>query len=292
MKKVFALCIGVLLFVACEQDTLVPEIEEINIDQTTLAKKGVKVDVCHKGKIINVSVNSLSGHQVHGDAVDMDGDGYFDIENDCSDVDCDDTDATVNPGMVEVCDDGIDNNCDGEVDEDCGPVLNEGEVLSANGRIWMDRNLGATQAATSSMDADSYGDFYQWGRATTDFTTVTGFPYDWSSPQNDNLWQGVNGVNNPCPDGFRIPTEAEWNEERLSWNSYNAAGALASPLKLPMAGYRHRSNGAVDAVGSFGDYWSSTVSGTRSRYLAFDSSTAFMNTYDRAYGFSVRCLKD
>ncbi len=30
----------------------------------------------------------------------------------------------------------------------------------------MDRNLGATQAATSSSDANSYGDLCQWGRGT------------------------------------------------------------------------------------------------------------------------------
>ncbi len=68
-------------FAACEQDTLVPEIEEINIGQNSFAKKGDKVDVCHKGNVINVSINSLPAHQGHGDAVDMDGDGYFDIDN-------------------------------------------------------------------------------------------------------------------------------------------------------------------------------------------------------------------
>ena len=62
--------------------------------------------------------------------------------------------------------------------------------------------------------------------------------YDWRSPQNDNLWQGVNGINNPCPSGYRIPTEAELDAERLSWSSDNSAGAIASALKLPMAGYR------------------------------------------------------
>ncbi|MFT5685762.1 MAG: hypothetical protein ACI8RZ_006716, partial [Myxococcota bacterium] len=41
---------------------------------------------------------------------DYDGDGYDASE------DCDDTDGTINPGEVEVCD-GTDNNCDGEVDE-------------------------------------------------------------------------------------------------------------------------------------------------------------------------------
>ena len=36
---------------------------------------------------------------------------------------------------------------------------------STTGAIWMDRNLGASQVATSSTDAASYGDLYQWGRA-------------------------------------------------------------------------------------------------------------------------------
>ena len=42
---------------------------------------------------------------------DGDGDGYYNRD------DCDDDDATVNPGASEVCD-GADNDCDGVVDED------------------------------------------------------------------------------------------------------------------------------------------------------------------------------
>jgi hypothetical protein len=118
MKKVFALSIGLLLLASCEQDTTVSETEGVNVDQSSLTR-GNKVDVCHKGRIINVSVNALGGHQGHGDAIDMDGDGYFDIENDCSDIDCDDTNAAVNPAMDEVCDNNIDDNCDGEIDEGC-----------------------------------------------------------------------------------------------------------------------------------------------------------------------------
>ena len=36
-------------------------------------------------------------------------------------------------------------------------------VEGQDGTIWMDRNLGAIQVATSSTDADAYGDLYQWG---------------------------------------------------------------------------------------------------------------------------------
>ena len=182
------------------------------------------------------------------------------------------------------------------------------------GEIWMDRNLGASQVATSSTDAAAYGDLYQWGRAadghesrtsgttstlaTSDtpghgnFITNGSSPYDWRNPQNDNLWQGVSGTNNPCPSGYRLPTEAEWEAERTSWSSNNEAGAFASPLKLPVAGSRVYSNGTLYNVGSDGSYWSSTVSGTYASSLLFYSSNALMYSYSRAGGFSVRCLKD
>ncbi|HOK52570.1 MAG TPA: FISUMP domain-containing protein, partial [Bacteroidales bacterium] len=184
------------------------------------------------------------------------------------------------------------------------------------GKIWMDRNLGASQVATSSTDAAAYGDLYQWGRgadghqsrtsnttttlATSDtpghgnFITVDSSPYDWRNPQNDNLWQGVSGTNNPCPSGYRLPTLAEWNVERASWSSNDAAGAFASPLKLTMAGRRFGTDGSLYDVGSLGGYWSSTVEISHSLGLSFNSSDAhilFDYSY-RAYGYSVRCIKD
>jgi uncharacterized protein (TIGR02145 family) len=182
------------------------------------------------------------------------------------------------------------------------------------GRVWMDRNLGASRAATSSNDTQAYGDLYQWGRAAdghqkrTSATTTTlsstdqpghgsfilapTSPWDWRRRSNDNLWQGVNGINNPCPVGYRLPTEAEWEAERASWSSRNAAGAFNSPLKLPLAGLRSYSSGSLFNVGSFGLYWSGSVSGADARYLDLSSSYAGMFGYNRAYGLSVRCLRD
>jgi uncharacterized protein (TIGR02145 family) len=182
------------------------------------------------------------------------------------------------------------------------------------GKIWMDRNLGATQVASSSSDAASYGDLYQWGRradghqcrtsATTaslssidqpangNFILAPTPPFDWRSPQNTNLWQGLNGVNNPCPSGYRIPTEPELEAERSSWSVNTSVGAFASPLKLPLAGSRSYSIGSLGSVGIGGNYWSSSVSGTFSRGLNFSSSNANMSTSGRSGGIAVRCIKD
>jgi uncharacterized protein (TIGR02145 family) len=189
-------------------------------------------------------------------------------------------------------------------------------VLSVTGKIWMDRNLGASQVATSSTDANSYGDLYQWGRgadghqlrtsgstttlATTDvpgnddFIIVTNsfFPFDWRSTRNNDLWQGVNGVNNPCPAGFRLPTKAEWEAEIATWSSQNTAGAFASPLKLTVAGLRWRQNGSFLDLNDWGRYWSSTITGDFSYDLTFNSSSAAMINEGRAEAVSVRCIKD
>jgi hypothetical protein len=60
---------------------------------------------------------------------------------------------------------------------------------------------------------------------------------------------------------------------------------------LPVAGNRNNSNGSLNNVGSNGNYWASTVSGTNVRNLHFNSSNANMNSNNRANGNSVRCLK-
>jgi N-acetylneuraminic acid mutarotase len=183
------------------------------------------------------------------------------------------------------------------------------------GKTWMDRNLGAQRAATSSTDVESFGDLYQWGRGAdghqcrnsgttstlsssdqpnhANFILTTNIPYDWRGAQNDNLWKGVNGTNNPCPRGYRLPTNLELDAERTSWTQNNSIGALNSPLKLPMPGLRNDADGSLKEVGGDGRYWSSSVGAPYVSYLNFFSGDASVNVNRlRAHGFSVRCLKD
>lgn len=186
------------------------------------------------------------------------------------------------------------------------------EVVSAR-KCWKDRNLGATQVATNPADAAAYGDLYQWGRlgdghqnrtsdeisansandvpGHSDFIKEGLGNRDWRIPQNHNLWQGLGGINNPCPQGFRIPTKAEWDAEIASWNSTNAKGAYSSPLKLVLAGYRNNSGNIYDG-GVAGSYMASTVDGVLRGALQFNTTTAYTGNGYRAYGLSVRCIKN
>ena len=203
-----------------------------------------------------------------------------------------------------------------------GSEVTYGTVIGANGRCWLDRNLGAIRVAQSLLDSLAYGDLYQWGRAadghqkrnsattTTlsnrdqpehgNFILAPNRPWDWRSPQKDNLWTGINGINNPCPRSYRLPTEAEWKTEYKSWSSNDREGAFASPLKLPVAGLtNHKTGSEGDWISNYyrdnysaGFYHSSSVNGRNSSYLFFSRTGAIISVAPRASGSSVRCIKD
>ncbi len=213
--------------------------------------------------------------------------------------------------------------------DDRGKILTKpwtyGTVTTATGRIWLDRNLGASRVATSSTDTQGYGDYYQWGRPadghqtkyltnnnSTGVTTTrsaTAVPStdlwiapidgsnDWLSTPDNTLWTGANPATNPCPAGFRIPTESEWSAERATWSSTNAAGGFASPLKLTRPGMLtgFGSGGATyTAKDSFGQYLTQTAyTNGGARYFGIEGSNAwFDQNYYKSHGMSVRCIQN
>lgn len=207
-------------------------------------------------------------------------------------------------------------------------------VVAADGRTWLNNNLGAhyanmnnaafnpVQQAAAISDYDAYGSLFQWGRysdghelttwsssssgspvlggltginPTTDtpghhyFVIEETHPSDWRVPQNNNLWQGENGINNPCPQGYRLPTENELSTLITSEGIISSADGLSSALAFSLPGYHSNSNGNTYEGNQKGYYLTSTVSGTNVRVSSIHAG--FSNEI-RARGHTVRCIKD
>jgi uncharacterized protein (TIGR02145 family) len=197
-----------------------------------------------------------------------------------------------------------------------------GTVTTRTGRIWMDRNLGATRVAQNSTDVQAYGDYYQWGRpadghekhnvsgSASDFTNVksaTSVPgnskyifssdgsSDWLATPDNTLWNGVNAPNNPCPAGFRIPTESEWAAEAAVFTSNNVNGSFETGygLRLTVGGMA-TSQKYITAIGNYGQYMTQTAyDNGRVKYFGVISwATWFDTNYNKTTGQSCRCIKD
>jgi hypothetical protein len=98
---------------------------------------------------------------------DGDGDGYV------AEDDCDDGNPLVNPGAIEVPGDGVDNDCNGKIDEVL-PDCDVGFALGSPDAMDFARSLGLCQTA----DPSATGKLRKWGviRATLETSDGKGAP--------------------------------------------------------------------------------------------------------------------
>ena len=181
-------------------------------------------------------------------------------------------------------------------------------------------NLGAynTRASSSAPSWEINGGYWQWGAKPEAAAGPTGSGAakansgaidNWTSlPVGGNgAWLNASKTaDDPCPAGFRVPTETQWNGVRVnnsqsnvgsSWSSsatnYTTGKNFGSALFLPAAGYRDSSTGTLFNRGNRGYYWSSTEHGTGSAWtLRFLSGGAVVVIDLRTYGFSLRCISE
>jgi len=123
----------------------------------------------------------------------------------------------------------------------------------------------------------------------------------------DGSWSdAAKSANDPCLEGFRLPTLSQWEGVRNSntpkiigsWISggtnYNSGRFFGDDLMLPTTGQRSSTDGSLNNLGSNGYYWSSSENISKyARYLNFyqqNSSTG--NSGDRKLGLSVRCIAE
>jgi len=200
-------------------------------------------------------------------------------------------------------------------------------------KFFMCYNLGVTVTDPSDPLLLTYqlgnnnGAYYQWGRNTDGheiptsstqygpvsapvanrFITSGVSPFDWISPQNNSLWlDNSKEPNDPCPSGFRVPTQAQWGGLFRGGTTVGAPGSatqntwtwtgngfkVGNFLYLPAAGNRSAINAALYDVGR-GTYWSSSVTGTSAYALRFESVVVSpVYSHGRGNGCSLRCISE
>ena len=171
------------------------------------------------------------------------------------------------------------------------PNPSNGVVI--NGIRWATRNVDAP--GTFAPTPESFGMFYQWNRRIA--WANTGSVTNWdASGSTGTMWYAEN---DPCPEGWRIPTEAELRSLAnlgSAWTTLNGVrgvllGTGVNQVFLPAAGWRHQATGGLNWQGSSISYWSSgTAVGLSFSYPSHSRNPNAIDNRFRAEGASIRCV--
>ncbi len=197
-------------------------------------------------------------------------------------------------------------------------------TIVMNGRTWLDRNLGASEAAADVNDTAAFGDLYQWGRSTdghqertsetndtladtldgSDTNTawygkfiVSQVDGDWVSSGIDDdgslrsqswstPYDETTNPNQVCPCGYVVPTIQDFKDLNLI-DDANASNTF----KLAYTGYKRAENGIIIDPNSTA-FWATDVDNNLSANAYYNSSD--FESYvenGRGDGFSIRCIK-
>jgi len=139
-------------------------------------------------------------------------------------------------------------------------------------------------------------DQYRWNSATGDNDPSILSPYRQVTPTKTK--------NDPCPDGWRTPTNYELSvllSVLQSTPSYDKGdgkirgyyfGVAPNQIFLPLAGGRSIALGNVSGRNGFCVYWSSSVGEEQAMGLVLGSSDQWIEFCDRAFGYPVRCVQE
>lgn len=182
------------------------------------------------------------------------------------------------------------------------PTSDNGVVI--NGIKWATRNVD--KPGTFAAKPEDPGMYYQWNSKVGweyGYSALT--PSDGTSTWNSS-WEG-NGAttwekaNDPCPTGWRMPSQDELISLYTSsgaWTTVNNVkgrrfGNGGNTIFLPAVGHRHFDEGELFYATLYGYYWSST------RHNSNHASNLFLDIvevdpydYDHmAFGKSCRCVE-
>ena len=209
---------------------------------------------------------------------------------------------------------------------------NEYKTVKLGNQVWMAENLRTTRYAdgtpiplgTEASFTTAYR-YYPDGNSAN--VSDYGYLYNWAAVMNGASSSDANpsGVQGICPDGWHVPSDAEWTELTnyvKSQSQYvcgdytgNIAKALASetgwkpddeecaagnnPSANNATGFSARPagyyNGYYDAFGYNASFWSATQNDSGNAYgrnLYYDTAYVYRTNGTKYTGYSVRCIRN
>ncbi|MFD1628471.1 hypothetical protein [Pseudopedobacter beijingensis] len=180
-------------------------------------------------------------------------------------------------------------------------------VRAADGKIWLQQNLGALRPAANIADKNAYGYYIQWGRGLDGhegadskiemsvaspnnprglskteknpfYTSEKNTGFWWKGGDQYDTWEAneqakINEINgcDPCKQllgrEWRVPTIQEWKDVLTAEKVTSLLTAYSSNLKLVAAGMRNANNGKVGNQTGMLRIWSSSAAATGNSYL-------------------------
>ena len=179
-------------------------------------------------------------------------------------------------------------------------------------QVWMVENLEVTRYRNGEA-IPNVTDSAAWDNLVTgaycDFDNKTSNASIYGHLYN---WYALNDSRNLCPDGWHVPTDAEWailidylggeevaggrlkGTDSLLWHSPNTGATNESGFTgLPGGCRRH--DGPFHYGTYYGFWWTATEYDPQLawyRSLVYDSQGCFSNHYGKDYGLSIRCIRD
>jgi uncharacterized protein (TIGR02145 family) len=186
------------------------------------------------------------------------------------------------------------------------------QTVTIGSQVWTSTNLNVSTYRNGDL-IPQVQDKEAWGNLTSG-----AWCYYENAPSKGKKygklynWYAVNDPRGLAPDGYHIPTDADWitlidylgGEEIAGakmkslrvWKSDNV-----SPPSTNSSGFTGLPGGGRDdgfgfsGVRYYGFWWSSSEDGVRkawSRSLNFRNSRASQESFGKQSGFTVRCLRD
>ncbi|MDK2978299.1 MAG: hypothetical protein PWP52_1013 [Bacteroidales bacterium] len=199
-------------------------------------------------------------------------------------------------------------------------------TVQIGNQIWMAENLKTTNYANGTaiplvtdntawvnLGDNNTDDAYCY--YNNDANSQYGALYTWAAAMNSATSSSANpsGIQGACPDGWHLPSDAEWTEltdylggasvagDKMKeigtthWISPNTGATNESGFTALPGGYRSSSGGSFGYAGGGGYWWSSTEYNSTSAYfrdLDYDYAGVGRFGTSKSFGFSVRCIKD